>query len=208
MIKKYNSLSFENIRSMRGKSLRNLTVTLDKLPDYSGVYIWRYWPQPKSYSREDLIEYLTKITKEYPVLEKEIVKYNDTMIYKRYALGSDYNSPFKSLNLTPNKINKLEALLDDEDAISSISNVFEMMVSMLPPLYIGKASNLSDRISQHVNRKSSKLLEKIDQANINYGDIYISFIKDELSYPDKDMSDLMEIIIQRVTNPVFTDRQG
>ncbi|EJT1338674.1 GIY-YIG nuclease family protein [Vibrio vulnificus] len=204
----YDSLSFSDIRSIRGKSLRTITANPNKVPSCPGVYIWRYWPQPRSYSKSDLMDYLRKIIEEFPCIEKEIAKNNDTMIYRRFALGSNSCTPFHSLGLTNRKIDKLEELLESDEKIEEICNVFELMLYMLPPLYIGKANNIAARISQHINRNSSKLLNKIDNAKIDYGDIYIHFIKDDLSTPSNDMSDLLEIIIQRVTNPVFTDRQG
>lgn len=204
----YDSLSFSDIRLIRGKSLRTLTANPNKVPTYSGVYIWRYWPQPRSYSEQDLNEFLKKVIEEFPYVEREINKNNETMTYRRCALGCDSDNPFQSIGLTRAKIDKLEELLKNGEKLKSICNAFELMLYMLPPLYIGKANNLSLRILQHINRSSSKLLDKIDGANIDYGDIYIHFIKDDLSSPDSDMSDLLEIIIQRVTNPVFTNRQG
>ncbi|MBC5849676.1 hypothetical protein [Vibrio metschnikovii] len=208
MTRKHGSLSFSNIRSMRGKSLRTIIANPDKVPSYSGVYIWRYWPQPRSYTKSDLLDFLKKIILEFPVIEKELTIKNDSITYSRYALGYDCNNPFSSLGLTEKKITQLETLLENDEKIEPICNVFEMMLYMLPPLYIGKANIISDRINQHINRRSSKLLDKLDKVNISHGDVYISFIEDKLSLPDKDMSDLMEIIFQRVTNPVFTDRQG
>ncbi|MCW8348402.1 hypothetical protein MD535_20665 [Vibrio sp. ZSDZ65] len=193
---------------MRGKSLRTIIANPNKVPDYSGVYIWRYWPQPKSYTKNDLVDFLKKIIQEYPIIEKALTVNNDNMTYSRYALGNNSEKPFSSLGLTDKKIIQLETLLEQKEKIESISNVFEMMLYMLPPLYIGKANVISNRINQHIKRSSSTLLDKLDNANISHGDVYISFIQDELSLPDKDMSDLIEIIFQRVTNPVFTDRQG
>ncbi|MEZ9714383.1 hypothetical protein AB4267_16065 [Vibrio cyclitrophicus] len=208
MVRKHDSLSFSNIRDMRGKSLRTIIANPDKVPSYSGIYIFRYWPQPRSYTKSDLTDFLKKIVQEFPVIEKELIVKNDSITYSRYALGYDCNKPFSSLGLTDKKIAQLESLLDEKEKIEPLCNVFEMMLYMLPPLYIGKANIISNRVKQHINRSSSTLLDKLDNANISHGDVYISFIEDKLSLPGKDMSDLMEIIFQRVTNPVFTDRQG
>lgn len=208
MVRQYEALTLTDIRKYRGIQLRTLSVTEDFIPTYSGVYIWRYWPQPKSYSKEGVSEYLSKICQEYPIIEEVFKKNNSTLVYSRTPLGNNYKEPLQSLGLSAAKIKKFNEVLDlGDNEIKFLANTLEMMVYNLPPLYIGKASNLQQRLSQHLNDKT-KLYSKIKGANMDPGDVYVSFVKDDMSNLNGNMADLLEIILQKTTNPIFTERQG
>ena len=183
-------------------------VTTSSIPNYSGVYIWRYWPKPDSYTKEGILNFFTKLCAEYPIFEENLNNQRIEVRVKKTHFGFNKNSIFESLGLSQTKKNTFLKLLENNPAdLKSFADLIDLLIFSLPPLYIGKADNIQVRLTQHFDRKTP-VLSRIDLAKIKHSDIYISFIKDSISGASSEATTLMENVLQNITRPPLTKRHG
>lgn len=205
--REHPSLGINDVRSIRGHSYSVLRRSVNKIPTFSGVYIWRYWPDIPSLESEGLIDFLSKLQKNFPQQLEELKNSRVDVTIKRTPFGTGEDGRFLGIS-NEKKINNILGLLnEDSNKRQAFAHTLEVLISSFPPIYIGKADNLRSRLSDHFEGKSD-VLPRIQSAEIPVNDIYISFIKDELTVEDKEITTSLEEILQRLTNPAYTKRYG
>lgn len=206
-IKEYSTLSIDDVRRIRGYSYSVLRRSIKKIPTCSGVYIWRYWPNIPSLDSNKLIGFIADLQKNFPQQMEQLKNSRIDVTVKRTPFGGDEDGRFLGIT-SEEKIKRLTNLLDkDESTRQAFAHTIEMLISSFPPIYIGKANNLRERLSDHFDNKT-ELLPRLVDGGIPVDDIYISFIRDNLSQEDEEVTTSIEEILQRLTNPAHTKRYG
>lgn len=196
-----------NIRQLRGISYQVLARAPDNIPSESGIYIWRYWPTIKSYEYDELVDILKRIQETYPILEDSANNSKAKLIYQRNLFGQQHPDGILGV-LGEGKQEKLKVVLSKSEAArKEFLDALELIFLSAPPLYVGKAFNFKDRLKQHFERRSS-VLSTLESAGIDMKDVYISFIKDEISSDLESVTESIEHILQCLVNPSFTKRYG
>ncbi len=205
--KEYSSIKIDGIRSIRGHCLRKLMRGKNKIPDYAGIYVWRYWPDIPSLDSDNLKEFIKELQDKFPQHLENIKNSRVDISVKRTPFGSKNDGRLLGIK-SEDKINKILKTLDgDKENRQVFAHTLEILISSFPPIYIGKADNLQKRLTDHFEYRTD-VLRNIEDADISIENVYISFIKDDLSNPNMEVSTGIEEILQRLTNPVFTKRYG
>jgi len=207
VIREYSSLGINDVRSIRGHSYLVLRRSVTKIPTFSGVYMWRYWPDIPSLDSVRLLDFLRELQNNFPRQLEELRNSRVDVTIKRTPFGTGEDGRLLGIK-NEKKINNILGLLDeDSNTRQAFAHTLEVLISSFPPIYIGKAENLRSRLSDHFDGKSD-VLSRIQDAGIPVDDIYISFIQDELTVEDKEITTSIEEILQRLTNPAHTKRYG
>ena len=198
----YPAIKVETIRNFRGICLTVLRKAPHKIPTYSGVYVWRYWPSFNNLTKKDIIQKVEEIKNKFPILTERLKN-------NRLDITVDRKPFTKESFLVPgaSKNDEILKLLDDEDFRLNFANTMEIVMFNAPPLYIGKAKNLRSRLEDHFDEKTP-VINLIRKSKIPEHEIFISFIKDTISYENNDVTSTIEEILQRLTNPPLTKRYG
>lgn len=128
----------------------------------------------------------------------------------RTPFGRGDPGTFFGLEVDNAKIERLLRLFKaDADTRQLVAYTMECLIASSPPLYIGKAHCLRERLSDHFQRRSSDLLNMIDEAKIGFDDVYVSYFLDPVKPGEAEsVATALEEILQRITNPPFTKRYG
>lgn len=207
-IKEYPPVEVEQLRLLRGHNYVALSRGASKIPSCSGIYIWRYWPTVRGLEFDDLISLFEKVQKEFP-RQSELLR-NSRIEAKilRTPFGSDSQDRVMGKNQGHDKIlNLLSSIKESRENRVAIANLIECLLAQAAPIYIGKADNLKNRLVQHFEGKTD-FSQRLRKTSISVEDIYISYIKDEISILDESITTTLEEILQRVTNPPLVSRYG
>jgi len=208
-MKRIRPLCLNDLRKLRGDRLKPLMRAKDRIPSCPGIYIWRFWPSFPDMSEEGFVESLMSWAAKIPSFSDLVSNSRVQVQIVRTPLGSPFDSEsFLGLNFKSTKVqNFLEVIRESSEKRGELKDILECMIASFPPLYIGKADNLKNRLSDHFNRKTP-VLSRIESSNVSLNDIYISFIADTVSDPEISITTMIEEILQRITNPPLTKRYG
>lgn len=203
----FDSIDVDYIKKIKGHKYRSLIRSPDNIPQYGGIYVWRYWPDIKSLDKEGLIEFINRLNSNFPVYKESLKSSRVTIDLFRTPFGSPSDKKIFGIDLNNKKIETIFNLLDEKEGCIVLVDIINYLLSISPPIYVGKADNFNLRLKQHfeLNTEFSRQLAKTD---ISKGDIYISFLKDNSGLNNKYFTLGIEEILQRVTNPPLTKRYG
>lgn len=209
--REFEPLDVEEIRRLRGYPLEHLMRAPGRIPSKSGVYIWRYWPTLRDLSEDGFNQMLAEWQKNQPQFEETVANNRIRVSVVRTPFGG--GKPGQSILGFDASNEKAKGLLaqftNNLGGRQILAYTLECIFSATPPLYIGKAEDLRARLTDHFERRSSHVLKDIDNSKIPYSDIYISYFLDPSeSSADQPITTALEEIIQRITNPPFTNRYG
>lgn len=199
------TLSREALRALRGTPYRIVQQDPSLIPEFSGVYIWRYWPTFPSLTADGVLSVLRRWREKQPAFEDYAGNRRLGITILRAPLG--FAGDGELLGLEESKSRELEQFIGTSDAArEALLVVLETIIASAPPLYIGKADCLRSRLQQHfAGRHQSQVLERIKRAQVPLEDVYISFIADPAPSEAR-MNLLLEEILQRLTNPPLVKR--
>lgn len=207
--KEFLPLSVEQLRHLRGHRLVAMMRATDKIPETSGVYIWRYWPSLHGLKSEDFIAMLQTWESSQPQFSESLGNSRTVVSITRFPFGVLQSNTFLGMSLENEKVkNFLEALKGSEKTRELLAHTLECVISTAPPLYVGKADNLRKRLKDHFAGRSD-VLGMIESANLCKDDVFISYIADPVSeITESSITTMLEEVVQRLGNPPFTKRIG
>ncbi len=206
----YAPLDFERLRGIRGYPLTSLMRAPTKIPTDAGVYIWRYWPSLRSLEEAKFVEMCTDWQQRQPRFKEEVRNSRVEITTVRTPFGRGESGTFLGIELGNPKVRALLTLFKgDSDTRQLVAYTMECLIAASPPLYIGKANCLRKRLEDHFKKRSSDVLDMIDEAGIARDDVYVSYFLDPAQSSDgESVATGLEEILQRLTNPPFTKRYG
>jgi len=197
----FESLQYRQISTPESRELR--------LEDKPAIYAWY-----RSLRFSDVVADKERFVKR--IEEYLNSKLSDQFIGK---LGYLYELSVQESpgNLSKKKIQLLFELSEDYQAREIIAHILDSVTFLQAPLYVGKAINLKERISEHVNGISN-LINRLDNANISLQKCVLRYKYiglDELEYLNsktKDSTDsiiiLIEDLLTRMSPAGFVRRPG
>jgi hypothetical protein len=209
-LRRYAAFTADDLRRLRGYALSTLMRGRRKIPELSGVYVWRYWPTLTSLDKESFLCLLERWTATQPQFYETLSNRRVSVSITRTPFGFASDDALLGLASSSGKMSALLSALDGSAEVrQALAYTLESLFSAAPPLYIGKANNLQSRLSDHFDERSSTVLGSIRSAGIGFDDIYISFVEDSVStsLPEQ-ITTTLEELMQRVSNPPFTKRFG
>lgn len=207
LVKEYEAVDIGSVRSIRGHMYSKLRRSRNKIPEQPGIYIWRYWPNFRDLDSESLIEALAEMQSRYPQQTENLFNSRIQIDIKKTPFGLKNSNDILGVK-NQNKIEMfLKAIKAEEDVRQVLVHVLEILLSFSPPLYIGKADNLRNRLGDHFDNKTP-LLGQLDKSDIPHDEIFISYVIDDLTMADTELTTNFEEILQRITNPPFVKRYG
>ncbi|KUJ82964.1 hypothetical protein AWR36_010500 [Microbulbifer flavimaris] len=206
--KEYSALKVEQLRLLRGHNYIALTRGFKKIPTCSGIYIWRYWPTVRGLEFDSLINLFKRIQCEFPqhVEKLKSTRIQATIVRTPFA-GEDDERIFGKIRDHNKILTLLNTLEKSKENRIALATLIECLLGQAPPVYIGKANNLQKRLLQHFEGKTD-FSGRLAKTSIPLEDIYISYIKDEISLSDESITTTMEEILQKITNPPLVSRYG
>tara|TARA_R110002072_G_scaffold211501_5_gene369091 strand:- start:849 stop:1481 length:633 start_codon:yes stop_codon:yes gene_type:complete len=205
--KEHSALNVDVVRKIRGHMYSVLRRSTNKIPAKSGIYVWRYWPTIPSLEADKLLDVVERLQQYYPSQIDFLMNSRVEITIERTPFGKPNEENFLGIK-NRKKIENIKQLLDKNEKVRQVfAHTLEMLVSSSPPIYVGKADNLRNRLCDHFDNKT-ELLGKIENADLPKDDIYISYILDELTEEDCEVTTSIEEILQRLTNPTYTKRYG
>lgn len=175
-----------------------------------GVYCWIYVPEINTENENKFINSLNKICDTKMILDRKgyIGEYK-----LEIGFGSFKNG--KLFSELSSKHNDLAAISKDPDLRESLKLLIQNASIFTNILYVGKADNMRDRISDHLSGKGSTLLEDCRKNGIESFSLRVNIFYDNISSVDtlikakeKNLFNIAEEIVQRISIPGFVRRKG
>ncbi len=204
----FKALDLDYLSKLKGYKYRQLIRASDQIPSYSGIYIWRYWPELKSLKVDEFFKYIDELNENFPIYEETLENSRASIKVYKKAFGIQKSGKIFGISEDNKKIKALiEQVKADEDSRKKLADVIQCLIATAPPIYIGKADNIKKRLQDHFN-KDTGFSKRLEHSSIPKGDIYISFIKDPNETINPSFTTGIEEILQRITNPPLTKRYG
>ena len=185
----FNSLDINLIRKVRGNQYKAIAANRSMLPEMSGVYIWRYWPSLSDTSYEGMMKAKQAYQENFPA-------------------SIDINTEFLGIPASSVKYSALlDSLRESAEARKALAHALEMIFLSAPPLYVGKAENISVRLGEHIDKKTG-FSKRLEASGMNMKYVYISYFLDDVSCDGNSFSSTLEEILQRVSFPPLVKRFG
>lgn len=205
-------LEKDNVLNLKGFSFFQLKNLIDQndeefLAGKPGLYVWRYWPSWKN-PLEDKEQFLSTITDDVgatPSLERNLRNKKINVNVKISPLNHFNGTNKNPFNLSQIGRLQLAEFLSSSQNLNEFKSCMDLFYSFLPPLYIGKADDLFERLKTHMER-GTPLLEKIFDLNISQSNIFISalLVKDS----SKEVLEVYETLLQRMCHPILSEYYG
>ncbi len=204
----FNSLDINLIRKVRGNQYKAIAANRSMLPEMSGVYIWRYWPSLSDTSYEGMMKAIQAYQENFPAsIEKVSGKWTAVELQRNYY-HSDINTEFLGIPASSVKYSALlDSLRESAEARKALAHALEMIFLSAPPLYVGKAENISVRLGEHIDKKTG-FSKRLEASGMNMKYVYISYFLDDVSCDGNSFSSTLEEILQRVSFPPLVKRFG
>lgn len=192
-----------NLSSITEKvySIKQLRANLYYLQEESGVYRWIFSPFINCESEMTFIFSLEKIAKMSFRLHKK-GKVDTTSV----QLGYEAFTNKKLFSTDSSKFSELTTISGSEELRRIFSENLISLCQKSTLLYVGKADNIRDRLSDHLNGRNSTLLKDLEASGIEEDMIRISIEYDKVKYDG--MNQILEELIQRIAEPGFVRRKG
>lgn len=200
------ALSLDVLRKSRGERLRTLKLNPARIPEYSGIYIWRYWPTFPDATLGGVLAALERWRSASPGFEEVVRNSRIRVKVLRAPLGVDEPGGETLLGMEAGKSEDLRACLEASEANrKAFLQAAECLIALAPPLYVGKADNLRARLTQHF--AEGPVVQELEKAGLSDKDVYVSFVRDP-SATDFGLNVILEEVLQRLTNPPLVKRYG
>jgi len=155
-IKEYSAISIEEIRKIRGYKYRVLSKGTTKIPTTSGIYVWRYWPSMSSLDKNHIMDAFFDLQEKFPKNKETLKNSRMNVTIEKTPFGSrDDRGVFGYAKNSKKEAVVMKVLEENEESRQVFAHTLEMLVSSCPPIYIGKARNLQDRLGQHFEGKQA-----------------------------------------------------
>jgi len=192
--------------------------TFKNIPSEPGVYCWFY---PLNIRNGELKEFLDEINIifnfNYDDREKGNSRTEFSMGWRKYSLATEY----KNISSSEPFLKKwstlyIEAALSgDTKDLEGLKKILFISSIFMPPLYIGKAFDLSTRCQQHIigttekdnnfhNRyKNYTKLHKTSYRNVEEL-IFACISTKQFNLDDKKYEDLIEKMLMKLVKPIYS----
>ncbi len=161
----------------------------DQIPETAGVYAWFYPLRVTTYDLQELIIQFSKVS-EYDALSEGAPKSETVIDFNWVSMGVAVEQRAK-LKSVPDRVFKAwEAIVENKKMFESIRKALMSASLLMPPLYVGKTSNLRQRCIQHVNGR--------DEITSNFHKRFSNYAEEE-GFPIKEVKDLIFVCVETAT---------
>ena len=179
---------------------------LNGIPSASGIYYWVYYPEfdPNAITDSDLL----KLLGEYSAKSlKHTEELKGTYKYVAEIKEQGFRDSGHLFGLSPSKSRLLTDFLSLNVSNKMLFNRFFVEVCFSRPFYVGKANDLRDRLANnHFKRRSSTILQSIDDEKIGYSDIWVGTKEIPTLSTGEHLNNIFEEILSRTVKPGLTKK--
>ncbi len=122
----------------------------DQVPSVSGVYAWFYPLKVATTNLDDLIKEL-KVVQNYDAKTEGLFISDTDIPFKWDELNLKVEYKIKNRSLPDDIYQQWESTIKNDADLLEVRKTLMSASILMPPLYIGKTSNLRNRCSQHIN---------------------------------------------------------
>lgn len=177
------------------------------LPDDAAVYAWfrdLTLPEEIIASEKQFVDAITMLLDESSSATRPISARREGRIPPFYNVGITVTPG----SLTQTKRKALKHYAKTESLRQEIGNTLAALTFWQPPLYVGKADNLANRIWQHVSR-ATELGDQVEQAGLSLNQCVLAYASISNTADGAiPLVQLVEDIITRLSSPGFVRRIG
>ena len=209
MSRELKTISVSEISSLlKGHPYKSIDRARNRIPECAGIYIWRYWPTLENVNPDRVIDKVREVQERFPSFHEVLNNSRQEIHSYRTPFGVPGSGRFLGVDEASPKFERFKkCLIYDETPRLEFIDLLDVLFAFSPPLYIGKADNLRNRISTHLDGQTD-FSKDLERSEIDKSDVFVSIIKDDISSEDSNITDFIEEIIQRLSNPPFVKRYG
>jgi len=195
--------------------------TFKDIPPVPGVYAWLYPLRLKDQEVVSFIEEINLVFNFYYDGDEAMQSKADVdMGWRKYSIETEFKEVSKSSTYITQwkKLWLTAAATGDRDDLEGLKKIIFISSIFMPPLYIGKASDLNRRCQEHINGIADKnrnifhnrfkkfsAFHKTSCRNIE--DLIFACINTKaFNIEDKKYESLIEKIIMNLIKPLYSDR--
>lgn len=192
------------------------TNNFHRVPNSPGVYAWFY---PLRITTTDIEEFLNqvKVVLNYDSLSLGNPKYTTNLNFnwEKIELTAEVKDSIFPINTIKSSWDSLCKPPRDEKKFEEFRKIIMRSSILLPPLYVGKTTNLFNRCHQHINGNGStnnfhnrfsnytKDIPNVSAKKVSEL-LFVCIQTEEISGPAQDIERLIETILMLLAKPKYS----
>ena len=188
-------------------TIRQLRINIEQIKTKSGIYVWSFSPNINYQTKDLFIKSLNRITG----IKTKLPRIGNVWTTKVKLISNSFRDGDKYFSEHSIKNSQIMILSEELQFRKYFAKTIKTGCEITIPLYIGKANNLRERISDHINERNSTLLEDFSICKIREDEVRLRvFEEDEnIRFGNKEnISLIVEEFLQRLADPGLVRRYG